>query len=115
MFPFGLLDNNELSNLYDCTFPSWVDTIPSFEITSDLVNLPNLDDYDIDEQIPSTVNSSYQSLQDLSSLDISENDFSLFHMNTRSLSLHFDELISTLATLKINFDVIGVSETWNSF
>ena len=115
MFPFGLLDNNELSNLYDCNFPSWVDTIPSFEITSDLVNLPNLDDYDIDEHIPSNVNSSYHTLQDLSSLDISENDFSLFHMNTRSLSLHFDELISTLATLKINFDVIGVSETWNSF
>ena len=43
------------------------------------------------------------------------NHFSLFHMNTRSLSLHFDELISTLASLKINFDVIGVSETWNSF
>ena len=36
-------------------------------------------------------------------------------MNTRSLSLHFDELISTLASLKINFDVIGVSETWDSF
>ena len=36
-------------------------------------------------------------------------------MNTRSLSLHFDELISTLASLEINFDVIGVSETWNSF
>ncbi len=36
-------------------------------------------------------------------------------MNVRSLSLHFDELISTLATLKISFDVIGVSETWNSY
>ena len=115
MFPFGLLDNNELANLYDSNFPSWVDTIPSFEITSDLVNLPNLDDYDIDEHIPSNVNSSYHTLQDLSKLYISENDFSLFHMNTRSLSLDFDELLSTLATLKINFDVIGVSETWNSF
>ena len=36
-------------------------------------------------------------------------------MNIRSLSLHVDELVSTLATLTINFDVIGVSETWNSF
>ena len=43
------------------------------------MNLPNLDDYDIDEHIPSNVNSSYHTLQDLSSLDISENDFSLFH------------------------------------
>ena len=36
-------------------------------------------------------------------------------MNIRSHSLHHDELISTLASLRINFDVIGVSETWNSF
>ena len=36
-------------------------------------------------------------------------------MNTRSLSRHFDELISTLASSKIKFDVIGVSETWASF
>ena len=53
-------------------------------------------------------------LQELSTLSTSENDLSLFHMNVRSLSLHFDELISTLSTLKINFDIIGLSETWNS-
>ena len=82
-----------------------------FEITSGLSNLPNLDDYDIDEHLPSSVNSSYHTLQELSSLSTTETDFSLFHMNVRSLSLHFDELVSTLATLKINFDVIGVSET----
>ena len=77
--------------------------------------MPNLEDYDIDEHLPSNVNTSYHTLQDLSTLSTSENDFSLFHMNRRSVSYHFDELISTLASLKINFDVIGVSETWNSF
>ena len=77
--------------------------------------MPNLDDYDIDEHLPSNVNSSYHTLQDLYALEHSENDLSLFHLNVRSLPLHFDELVSTLATLKINFDVIGVSETWDSF
>ena len=114
ILPFGQLDNDELSNLHDFDFPSFVDSMPSFEITSSLTNLPNLGDYDIDEHLPSNVNSSYYTLQDLSTLSTSDNDFSLFHMNTRSLSLHFDELISTIATLKINFDVIGLSETWNS-
>ena len=33
-------------------------------------------------------------------------------MNVRNLSLHLDELLSTL---QINFDVISVSVTWNSF
>ena len=115
MFPFGQLENEELSNLYDFDFPSFVDSVPSFEITSSLTNLPNLSDYDIDEHLPSNINSSYHTLQDLLTLDTSEKDFSLFHMNIRSHSLHHDELFSTLASLRINFDVIGVSETWNSF
>ena len=85
MFPFGSLDDDELSSLYDCNLPSWVDSAPSFEITSGLINLPNLEDYDIDEHLPSNVNSSYHTLQDLSTLSTSDKDFSLFHMNTRSL------------------------------
>ena len=28
MFPFGQLDNNELINLYDFDFPSFVDSLP---------------------------------------------------------------------------------------
>ena len=108
MFPFGSLEKEELLNLHDNNFPSWVDSMPSFEITSGLINLPNLSDYDIDEHLPSNINSSYHTLQDLCTLNIVENDFTLFHMNVRSLSLHFDELISTLAVLKISFDVIGV-------
>ena len=115
MFPFGSLDNGELSNLNDFDFPSFIDSAPSFEITSYLTNVPNLGDYDVDEHLPSNVNSSYHTLQDLSVLNTSDKDLSLLHINIRSLSLHLDELVSTLATLKKNFDVIGVSETWNSF
>lgn len=115
IFPFGSIENEELINLNNLNFPSFVDSAPSFEITSGLMNLPNLDDYDIDEHIPSNVNSSYHTLQDLTTLNTSESDLSMLHLNIRSLSLHLDELVSTLATLKINFDVIGLSETWNSF
>ena len=42
MFPFGSLDNVELSNLNEFDFPSFIDSAPSFEITSYLTNLPNL-------------------------------------------------------------------------
>ena len=115
MFPFGSLDNEELCSLNEFDFPSFIDSMPPFEITSGLTNLPNLEDYDIDEHLPSNVNSSYHTPQDLSTLDTSANDLLLFHTNIRSLSLHFDELVSTLSTLKISFDVIGVSETWNPF
>ena len=106
MCTFGQLDNNELRNLYDFDIASFVDSMPSFEIVSGLSHLPNLDDYDIDEHLPSNVNSSYYSLQELLALSSSVKYFSLFYINIRSLSPHFDELVSTLAALKINFVVI---------
>ena len=87
IFPFGSVDYEESSNLNNFDFPSFVDTAPSFEITSGLMNLPNLEDHDIFENLPSNVNSSYHTLQDLSMLDTSERDLSLFHLNIRSLSL----------------------------
>ena len=66
----------------------------------------------IDEHLPSSISTCYHTLQDLSTLDTSESDPSLLHLNVGSLSFHVDELVSTLLTLIINFDVIDVSETF---
>lgn len=52
MFPFGSLENDELSVLYNFDLPSFVEILPPFETTLDLVNLPSLSDYDIDEHMP---------------------------------------------------------------
>ena len=35
-------------------------------------------------------------------------------MTIRSLSCHFDELLTLLSNLNISFDVVAVSETWDS-
>ena len=104
-----------MSNLFDFDKPSVVDSLPSFEITSRLTNLPNLQDYDIDEHLPSNIYSSYHTIQDLSASDTSATDLSLLHMKIRSLSCHFDELQSLLDNLNIGFNVVAVSETWDSF
>ena len=104
IFPFGELTNEEFLNLYEIDIPSFVDRAPSFEITSDLMNLP----YNIDEHLPANINSSYHMCQDISNSDYSQNDFSLLHMNIRSLSCHFDELVSTLVSLEIKSDFDSV-------
>lgn len=62
MFPFGLLANEDLLGLYDFDLPSFIDSIPSFEIISNLMNLPNLSDYDIDEHMPQNIDSRYFTL-----------------------------------------------------
>ena len=114
MFPFSSLANEDLLGLYDFDLPSFVDSTPSFEVTSNLMNLPNLSDYDIDEQMPQNIDSRYFTLPELSSLQSSSSDFSILHTNIRSLSLHLDELVSLSAHTNLNPNAIGVSEIWHS-
>ena len=57
MFPFGSMDYEEVTNLNNFDLASFVDLAPSFEIASGLINLPNLEDYDIDEHLlPCNIN-----------------------------------------------------------
>ena len=59
MFPFDSLENDEFLKLYDFDLPSLFNSAPPFEITSSLMDLPNLSDYDIDKQMPLTIDSRY--------------------------------------------------------
>ena len=69
MFPFGSLENEELSGLSDYDLPSLIDLAPSFEISFSLTDLPNLSDYDIDEHMPQSIDSRYFTLPELSSIE----------------------------------------------
>ncbi len=56
------------------------------------------------------LSSKYYSMQELTAFEISNKDFALFHMNIRSLSLHYEDFYALLCSLKIDFQVIGLSE-----
>ena len=86
------------------------DSLPSFEISSTLTNLPNLSDYDTDENLNLNISSQYCTVEEVTSMAVPDTDLSLFHMNIRSLSLHFDKLHPLLTCLDVNFQVIGLSE-----
>ena len=90
--------------------PSITDTLPSLEIVSQLTNLPNLSYYDPDENLNTNITSQYATVQEVASMELSDKDFILFHMNIRSHSLHFDELHALLSSLNINFQAIGLSD-----
>ena len=102
--------DNVLLGLNDIDMPSITDTLPSFEIVSQLTNLPNLSDYDPDENLNTNITSQYATVQKMVSMELSDKDFTLFHMNIRSHSLHFDELHALLPSLNINFQALGLSE-----
>ena len=110
MFPFTLVTDEALLASNDIENSSNYEPTPSLEIVSKLTNLPNLSDYDIDENLNPNISSQYYTLRELSSLEVSNKDFTLFHMNIRSLSLHYEELHALLTTANVEFQVIGLSE-----
>ena len=73
------------------------------------MNMPNLHDFDMDENLIHKVNSRYYDIIDFSR--VKKYPHQLFHVNLRSLSAYIDKLHQLLNTLKFNFDIIGISET----
>ena len=59
------------------------------------------------------INSRYFTIPEITSLEVDSSDLSILHTNIRSLSLHHKDLITLCALTKVNYDIIGVSETWN--
>jgi len=51
-------------------------------------------------------------LNELSS--IVKPQYTLLHLNTRSLNKHHNDLVDLLNSLPFNFDFVGCSETWIS-
>ena len=49
-------------------------------------------------------------MEELTILRVSQQDLSLFHINIRSLLLHYDEFHSLLTNLNIDFKVMALSE-----
>ena len=47
-------------------------------------------------------------------MDYNPDQLSILHTNIRSISLHRDELVNLCIQTQRSFDVIGISETWNS-
>ena len=102
IFPYTLMSDEVLLGTNVTDLPSIVDSLPSLEILSKIQNLPILSDYDIDENFEPDIECDYYNIEELNATEVSPKDLSLFHMNIRSLSLHFDELLSLLGNIAID-------------
>ena len=109
-YPYFFLDKSELLDLNGIDLPSQLNFLESYEIKSKLTDMPNLHDFDMDNNLIHKVNSKYYDI-DFPQIKKNSHAFSIFHLNIRSLSVHLEELQLLLNALKINFDVIGISET----
>ena len=110
-FPFCYLSKTELIDLYGLDFPSQLQLLPTYELRSKLSKIPSLDNFDVDENHIQSVSSKYYNLSDLTKLNFPfGKSFSFFHVNTRSLSKNFDQLLSILSASNISFDVLGITK-----
>ena len=106
IFPFSFLSRSELLDINGVDLPSQLTNLLPFEISSRLNNLPNLNDFDLDQNL----DSKYRKVSKLSSTKTNQT-FSLFHVNIRRLTKHFDELQTLINSAKIPFDILGITES----
>ena len=109
--PDGYLSTSELLDLYGVDLPSQLALLRSYDVRPKLSKMPDMTDFDIDENLAHTINSRYMEIFDLSKLQDTKDSFSLFHLNIRSLSAHYDELLLLLSIFSLSVDVIGISES----
>lgn len=62
--------------------------------------------------ISTSDNCKYFQIADFNEHQRMNNQFSMMHLNIRSMSKHFDELQLFLNTMDLRFDCLGFSETW---
>ena len=112
-FPFGHLSEIELNDLYRFDFPSQLQLLPNYELRSKLSHIPTLDKFDLDENYVHSINLKYFDIPEIAKLSttLPGKSFSLFHVNTGSLCKNFHQLLSVLSSLKVYFDLIGITET----
>ena len=104
-FPFGYLSKLELNDLFGTDLPSQLELLPSYELRSKLSQIPNLNDFDIEENYVQTINSKYYDLHDFNNLTASiGKGLSFFHLNIRSLAKHLDELKTILSMSKKKYN-----------
>ena len=129
VFPFTCIGDSEL---LDMTFnsntscscsksicASRLESLPCLSIAQAVSKLPNFDSIDPDSYIGSQVNFAYYSTHEFHNNEyINKNftdSFAVLHCNTRSLQANHDHLCELLHELRLDFKLIGISETKLSY
>ena len=76
IFPFGFLSKSELLDLHGIDMPSQLAMLPSFAVRSKLSKMPNLSDFDMDENFTYTINSKYYTSAEIRKLNPANESFS---------------------------------------
>ena len=85
--------------------------MPEFSTSSNVDQIHNLLNHDIDENLTDNINCKYYTHKEMCNLNESQKAFNIFHANANGLESHFQDLHILLANIKCEFSAICISET----
>ena len=110
LFPYGMIDTLELSNLNKTNSMKLLEFIPQFDTLSEALGTHDTKSLDIDENYVENIKSDYHSCEDFLEINPCK-AFSIFHSNVNGLGCHSDILNEFLVQSKFQFDALCISET----
>ena len=105
--PFSKLENLEYVDLIN--FKERLENCPNFDIQSLLDSMKN--NHDDNAFLSDSIKSAYYDSNEFLKNKFLEKSFSLLHLNIASIQLHFDEILTLLASTNKEFDILCFSET----
>ena len=88
IFPFTLSDSIELQNIHNSNSMRMLNSLPTFEIVTEVSKFANLDCNDVDINITNNINCRYYSVDDFYKLQSETGkgiNFNIFHSNVMDL------------------------------
>ena len=110
LFPFGFENNHDLQNILNCESLKFLDSLPSYEITSKAYDIDSLNQFDIDENIINNINSRYFSAFEFKNIKKSHS-FNILHSNLNGLENKFEEYHNFINSIEMDIDILCISET----
>ena len=84
IFPFGYLSKTELLHVNGIDLPSQLNLLLSYDVRSNLQNIPTLNDFSVDKNYLQAIDSKYYDITDFMSLNRPLSKyFALFYINIR--------------------------------
>ena len=108
--PFTLLNDTELENINNSESMKFCNELPKFEIISEVSKFSELDNNDIDHNLPNQISNKYYSVGELQKIKMSKN-FNIFYSNVNGIENKMDLLHEFLSSTSSDFDVVAITET----
>ena len=108
--PFDNINNDELSNIYSSDTLGSLDSLPNFDIVTDVSEHSYLQSAEIDINMAFQSDCKYYSVDDFQKLK-NYKSFNLFHSNVNSLESKFGNFHQFVASTPSKFHVLALTET----